>query len=146
MSENALDQFESQVELLLAGLKPAARKKKLQKVGVALRKANQKRIGQQVNSDGSAYAPRKKKPGTVKRAKKMLMGLRKAKRMKVKSSSDGVEVGFDGIAAIIAMVHQQGDMGKVAKGLFYQYPTRELLGFNDDDKQTILDILLDDEL
>lgn len=143
---NALDQFESQIELLLAGLQPAARKKKLQTIGRALRKSNQGRIKQQVNSDGSAYAPRKKQLGTVKRAKKMLLNLRKAKRFKVKASSDDVQVGFGGFDAVIASVHQFGEEGQVTKGLKVDYPVRELMGFTADDQQTILDILLDNEL
>lgn len=143
---NALDQFESQVEALLIGLQPAARKKKFQKIGRALRKSNQSRIKQQINSDGSAYVPRKKSPRTINRAKKMMMGLRKAKRMKIKVSDDGLQVGFGGFDAVIASVHQFGGQANVIKGITHDYHARELLGINTNDQQIILDILLDDEL
>jgi len=143
---NELEQFNQQIDTLLNGLKPAQNKKKFREIGKVLRKANQQRITQQVNTDGSAYEPRKRKPNTVKKAKKMLINLRKAKHMKVKASSDGVAVGFAGLDATIASVHQFGAQGQVTKKLTYDYPVRELLGINQEDKQNILDILLQDEL
>ncbi|HBN5853892.1 TPA: phage virion morphogenesis protein, partial [Klebsiella oxytoca] len=58
----------------------------------------------------------------------MFTRLRTLRFMKVRSDAGGVTVGFDGIAARIARIHQYGLQDEVGPGTYAQYPTRELLG------------------
>ena len=46
----------------------------------------------------------------------------------VRPDAGGVTVGFDGIAARIARIHQYGLQDEVGPGAYAQYPARELLG------------------
>ncbi len=58
----------------------------------------------------------------------MFTRLRTLRFMKVRPDAGGVTVGFDGIAARIARIHQYGLKDEVGPGAYAQYPVRELLG------------------
>ncbi|MFK8983743.1 phage virion morphogenesis protein, partial [Klebsiella pneumoniae] len=160
------------------------------KIGLALRRSQQRRIASQKNPDGSGYAVRRRKvyrtqqgikfcwnnevralknwrggrgkygrtiPGfdekrrdirtfyradieryleiktqsaTHSETKKapMFTRLRTLRFMKLRPDAGGVTVGFDGIAARIARIHQYGLKDEVGPGAYAQYPARELLG------------------
>ena len=132
---------------LLARLQPGERRTLARKIGTELRRSQSQRIGKQQAPDGSPYAPRKQqlrqKSGRIKRAK-MFAKLRQAKFFKVSASPNAVSVGFVGRVSRIARVHQDGMTEQVRPGgPQARYDKRVLLGFNQSDHKTILDLLID---
>ncbi len=140
---------------LLSKMDPGARRKVAVDVGRELRRSQQKRIADQRNPDGSAYAPRKprqvmrdarlrEKEGRIKRRVKMFAKLRTARFFKVEANSDGLAIGFLGRAARLARVHQDGETSEVARGgKSYRYPVRQLLGLTDAEREMIREKLLE---
>ncbi|MEB1942654.1 phage virion morphogenesis protein [Xanthomonas campestris pv. campestris] len=132
---------------LLARLQPGERRTLARKIGTELRRSQSQRIGKQQAPDGSPYAPRKQqlrqKSGRVKRAK-MFAKLRQAKFFKVSASPNAVSVGFLGRVTRIARVHQEGLSEHVRPGgPRARYDRRVLLGFNQSDRNMVLDLLID---
>lgn len=118
-----------------AALEPSARKTLFAEIGRELRKRNQKRMSRQTDPEGKPWQPRKPdKRGRVRAAVKMMKGLREARRMALKATPGGVEIGYSGRLAHIASVHQFGSVDAVAKGgPMVKYPARGLLGAPPDD-------------
>lgn len=75
-------------------------------------------------------------PGRTKKAP-MFQRLRTARFLKMRASADGAEVGYSGVAARIARVHQFGEREQVGPGAFATYPVRELLGLSKADEALI---------
>ncbi|HGL6261603.1 TPA: phage virion morphogenesis protein [Enterobacter roggenkampii] len=74
----------------------------------------------------------------------MFRRLRTARFLKVRASSDGTEVGFSGVAARIARVHQYGLRDKInSSGAMANYPRRELLGLSKADRMAIARQVID---
>lgn len=74
----------------------------------------------------------------------MFRRLRTARFLKVRASSDGTEVGFSGVAARIARVHQYGLRDKInSSGAMANYPRRELLGLSKADRMAIAQQVID---
>ncbi|HDG1685931.1 TPA: phage virion morphogenesis protein [Kluyvera cryocrescens] len=67
----------------------------------------------------------------------MFVKLRTARFMKVKASSEGAEVGYSGMAARIARIHQYGLREQVGPGAFAKYAPRVLLGISKADEALI---------
>jgi phage virion morphogenesis protein len=147
MSE--LDAFESWAGHFLAKLEAPARRAALRDIARELRRSQQARIAQQKNPDGTAYAARKPRPkhlrdkaGRIKR-KAMFAKLRQARYLRTETDATGLAIGFAGRIARVARVHQLGERDRVAKaGPEYKYPARVLLGFSDEDRETIRNMLL----
>jgi len=53
-----------------------------------------------------------------------------------------VKLGYSGVAARIARVHQFGERDQVAPGIFTDYPVRELLGISQADERLIYNTVL----
>ncbi len=66
-----------------------------------------------------------------------------ARYLKVKADASGVTVGYSGVAARIARVHQFGERDRVAAGMYTDYPARELLGITPADERLIQRIIMD---
>ncbi len=139
MSADALADLDDWLKSAVAALAPAARKRLLRDIARDLRKRNQARITRQVAPDGEKWKPRKKSPrGKVRTAARMLIGLRAARRMRVKVKADGAEIGYEGRTARIAAVHQFGGMDAVAEGgPRVRYPARPVLGISVGDREWI---------
>ena len=141
--EQDLEKFEKWVATAINSLSPGKRKSLFIRIGKILRKNNQKRISAQTDPEGQKWEPRKQRPqrgktGQIRAKKKMMLGLRKARRMKLKSSPEGTTVGFEGRNAKIAAVHHTGGMDAVSKGgPKIRYPIRQMLGFSGHDRQMI---------
>ncbi|NIG47346.1 phage virion morphogenesis protein [Klebsiella sp. Ap-874] len=74
----------------------------------------------------------------------MFRRLRTARFLKTRSTADGVEVGYSGVAARIARVHQLGLRDKVNEtGAMANYPRRELLGLSKADRMAIARQVID---
>ncbi|MEC5446146.1 phage virion morphogenesis protein [Enterobacter hormaechei] len=133
--------FDNQLAGLLAALSPSARRKLSGEIAKQLRAAQQQRIKQQKNPDGSPYQARKRQPlrakkGRIKRA--MFQKLRTNRYMKASGRENGAVVEFTGNVQRIARVHQYGlkDRPNV-HAQDVQYAERQLLGFSQADKQLV---------
>lgn len=141
-----LQQLEDWAAPLLAKLQPTKRRALARTIGTALRRGQTQRIRDQVNPDGSAYAPRKReKAGQIKRRKdRMFARITQARHFKVEASGQGAAVGFMGRVARIARVHQEGLSDRVSRdGPSVRYERRQLLGFTEAERQTIRDLLVE---
>ncbi|MBQ0955317.1 phage virion morphogenesis protein [Serratia symbiotica] len=67
----------------------------------------------------------------------MFQRLRGYRFLKMRADATAVSVGFDGVAARIARVHQYGQRDQIGPGSFAKYPVRELLGFTAADERMI---------
>ncbi|MFV2270804.1 phage virion morphogenesis protein, partial [Escherichia coli] len=65
-----------------------------------------------------------------------------ARYLKARADASGVTVGYSGVAARIARVHQFGERDQVAPGIFTDYPVRELLGISQADERLIYNTVL----
>lgn len=142
---SSLDQLEARLGGLLAQLEPAARRGLAREIAKELRQSQRKRIAEQLNPDGSAYAPRKpqlrQKAGRIRR--QMFSKLRTTRFLKTAVTADSAVVGFIGQVERIARVHQLGLRDRVQKGgPQAQYPARELLGFTEADIAAVQDLVL----
>lgn len=141
------DQLETWAGALLAKLSPAERRKLARTIAIDLRRTQRQRILAQRNPDGSAFAPRKLRasaPGARRlRAGKMFSKISQAKHLKAKATGDSAVVEFAGRADRIARVHQNGLRDRVApRGPEVRYPTRQLLGITDAEREHVRDLIL----
>ncbi|MGO1072110.1 phage virion morphogenesis protein [Lysobacter sp. CA199] len=141
-----LEQLETWAAPLIAALSPSARRTLLQAMAVDLRRSQQRRIAQQCNPDGSAYAPRKPqredRVGRIRRGV-MFRRIRQARHLRATSDADGLRVGYAGRVARIARVHQDGGTdGATRGGPLIRYARRQLLGFSGAERGRIRDLLL----
>lgn len=122
------------------------------KIGLMLRRVNAGRIAANVQPDGSAMEPRKRRPlrdrknDRVRKKGRMFPKIRLARNMRVKATADQVEVNFNDKVARAANVHHFGLRDRVARfrgAPQVRYPVRELLGFGADDDDAILEAVLD---
>ncbi len=68
----------------------------------------------------------------------MMLGLRKVRRIRLKSNPEGVEVGYSGLTSQIASVHQFCGMDQVMPdGPKVRYPVRAMLGISKEDRMDI---------
>lgn len=67
----------------------------------------------------------------------MFVKLRTSRFMKVEATAEGAEVGYDGMAARIARIHQYGLREQVGPGAFAKYTPRILLGISKADEALI---------
>lgn len=130
-----LQEVDAWLDVLLAGLEPAARKRMMRELAQQLRRSQQKNIRMQRNPDGTAYEPRRvtgrTKTGRIRR--QMFTKLRTAKYLKAVASPDSASVEFEGRVQRIARVHHYGLRERVSrKGPEVRYAERRLLGLNTD--------------
>jgi len=144
-----LESIESWAGALLTKLSPAQRAAVARQTGMALRRAQSRRIAAQRAPDGSAYPPRAKSSGRIRqkigaiKRRSMFAKLRTARFMKIETSAQAVGVGFLGRAAKIARIHQEGARRTSRRtGRVYVTPRRELLGFSDNDIKIVRDTLI----
>ncbi len=146
-------ELEPYLATFLNRLSPAERRRIYRKIGAELRKTNAKRIAANVEPDGTAMHPRKPRPrmkdarGRIRRSRKMFRKLRQAKNLRIRTTADGVSVGYEGPVAHTARIHQYGLRGFVGrtiggKTVRARYPARALLGFRPQDLDAVADIVL----
>ena len=136
-----IDPIEARFGALIAALEPAARRVMAREIARQLRQSQSRRIADQLNPDGSAFAPRK--PQLRHRKKSLRAGmfrrLRTTTYLKASGSADQAVVSFSREVERIARVHQFGLRDKVNRktGLTASYPARQLLGFSAADEAGI---------
>ncbi|HAU5821189.1 TPA: phage virion morphogenesis protein [Citrobacter freundii] len=144
MSE--LTPFDDQMAGLIGALSPASRRRLAAEIAKQLRAAQQQRIRQQKAPDGSPYETRKRQPlrakkGRIKRA--MFQKLRTSRYMKASGRNDAAVVEFTGKVQRIAQIHQLGLKDRPnPHAQDVQYPERQLLGFSQDDKQFVEELVI----
>ncbi|EOQ48500.1 TPA: phage virion morphogenesis protein [Citrobacter braakii] len=144
MSE--LTPFDNQVAGLIGALAPVSRRKLAAEIAKELRRSQQQRIKQQKAPDGTPYQARKRQPlrakkGRIKRA--MFQKLRTSRYMKASGRNDAAVVEFTGKVQRIAQIHQLGLKDRPNLHVQdVQYPERQLLGFSQDDKQFVEELVI----
>lgn len=143
---NDFKPFDDKLAGLIAALSPAARRRMAADIAKTLRARQQRRIKTQKAPDGTPYAARKRQPvkakkGRVKR--EMFAKLRTSRFMKATAGNDAAVVEFTGKVQRMANVHQYGLKDKPGRNsTSVQYDARPLIGFNDEDRQTVEEIII----
>jgi phage virion morphogenesis protein len=131
---------------LLRNVAGPARRTLLRQVAREGQQANRTRIAGQVQPDGTPFEPRRAKPtkkGRI-RQKAMFRKLRLARYLKAGSTENQAWIGFNGRAAAVARIHQDGLADAPARGQAkVRYARRVLLGLSDADRERVMDLLLD---
>lgn len=142
-----LERFESWAVPLIAGLSSGERLKLAREIGTQLRRSQSRRIGLQMNPDGTGYEPRKpqlrlrNKRGAIRR--NMFNKIKSPRYMRLQASPEGVALSFVGRIGRIARIHQDGLRAQVQPGgPWAQYPERKLLGFSADDDTMIREAVI----
>lgn len=144
---NEFKAFDDKLAGLIAALSPSARRKMAADIAKTLRPRQQRRIKSQMSPDGTPYAARKRQPvkakkGRVKR--EMFAKLRTNRFMKATGGNDAAVVEFTGKVQRMANVHQYGLKDKPSRNSKpVQYDARPLIGFSDDDRQTVEAIIIE---
>lgn len=143
---NDFKPFDDKLSALIAALSPTARRKMAADIAKTLRTRQQRRIKTQKAPDGTPYAARKRQPvkakkGRVKR--EMFAKLRTSRFMKATAGNDAAVVEFTGKVQRMVNVHQYGLKDKPGRNSApVQYDARPLVGFNDDDRQVVEEIII----
>lgn len=143
---NEFKPFDDKLAGLIGALSPESRRKLAAEIAKQLLAAQQQRIRQQKAPDGSPYETRKSQPlrakkGRIKRA--MFQKLRTSRYMKASGRNDAAVVDFTGKVQRIAQIHQLGLNDRPnPHAQDVQYPERQLLGFSQDDKLLIEELVI----
>ncbi|HGU9806983.1 TPA: phage virion morphogenesis protein [Citrobacter freundii] len=143
---NEFKPFDDKLAGLIGALSPASRRKLVTEIAKELRRSQQQRIKQQKAPDGTPYQARKRQPlrvkkGRIKRA--MFQKLRTSRYMKASGRNDTAAVEFTGRVQRIAQIHQLGLKDRPNPHVQdVQYPERQLLGFSQDDKQFVEELVI----
>ena len=138
--------FDDELAGLIGALSPASRRRLAADIAKELRRSQQQRIKQQKAPDGTPYQARKRQPlrakkGRIKRA--MFQKLRTSRYMKASGRNDAAVVEFTGKVQRIAQIHQLGLKDRPNLHVQdVQYPERQLLGFSQDDKQFVEELVI----
>lgn len=144
---NEFKAFDDKLAGLIAALSPSARRKMAADIAKTLRTRQQRRIKSQTSPDGTPYAARKRQPvkskkGRVKR--EMFAKLRTNRFMKATGGNDAAVVEFTGKVQRMVNVHHYGLKDKPSRySKEVQYDARPLIGFSDDDRQTVEAIIIE---
>lgn len=134
------------LEALISSLSAPARKEMARSIGRKLRASQQQNIKRQRAPDGTPFKPRKAQPvrskkGRIKR--EMFAKLRTAKYMKTQASASEAVIEFAGNVQRMARVHHYGLRDRPSrKGKEVQYESRPLLGINENDYESIYQVIL----
>lgn len=143
---NDFKPFDDKLSALIAALSPTARRRMAADIAKTLRTRQQRRIKTQKAPDGTPYAARKRQPvkakkGRVKR--EMFAKLRTSRFMKATAGNDAAVVEFTGKVQRMVNVHHYGLKDKPGRNSApVQYDARPLIGFNDDDRQVVEEIII----
>ena len=147
MSREPLAQLETELAGLIASMDSKARRTLARQIAKQLQVRQQQRIRDQLNPDGTAFAPRKlqlrAKKGRLRR--QMFTRLRQSKWLKSEATTNNAAVQFVAQVERIARVHQYGLRDKVGgrSKAEASYPARELLGFTVEDINQVRAKLVD---
>jgi len=138
---DAIDKLSVPFAGLVEALKPNQRAQLSRDIANRVRASQSKRIADQLNPDGSAFAPRKPqlraKKGRIRRA--MFVKLRTTRYLKSSTNSQAATITFAPVVQRMAEEHQLGLRGLVNphRKIWAKYPVRQLLGFSKNDVEQI---------
>lgn len=148
-----LSLLESWVAPLLAKLTPPERRRLALAMAREMRQHQQQTMRAQSAPDGTAWEPRKpparsaqgairRRAQAAKARKPMMRGLTRPKWLNARATAQEATVGFVGRAQRIAALHHRGGVDNVTPdGPTYDYPARQLLGFPDELRENLRDML-----
>lgn len=142
---DGLEAIEPFIGELLERVQPALRRKALDRMMRLLRRANAARIAANVEPDGGAMAPRKKRPRPVRR--KMFRNIGKTQSLRIRVQPDEAELHFaNPLIEDTAAVHHFGQTGYVGKTragrvIRTKYEARRLLGFGPEQDELVEELL-----
>lgn len=143
---NDFKPFDDKLAALIASLSPSGRRRMASDIAKKLRQRQQQRIKSQKAPDGTPYAARKKQPARAKNGRikrEMFARLRTSRFLKAKGSDSEAAVEFAGKVQRMAKVHQYGLKDKPGpKSQAVEYPARQLLGFSDDDRRIVEEVII----
>lgn len=141
-----LTRFEQWAAPLIAALSDAQCRRLASDIGRQLKRSTSRRIAQQANLDGSPYEPRKPRLRNQRdsiRREAMFKKIRSPKYLLLRTSAEGIALGYLGRLARIARVHQEGLTDKPQPGgPDVTYPERHLIGWTDDDADMVRDTIM----
>lgn len=149
--DDDLNRFDEWFGQILNGLAPAQRRKAAMTLGRELRKSNVKRIGANIQPDGTPME--KRKPRNDRRGRlrarnkgKMFKGLRRLRNWKIEAGDDGVTLrpatnSADRVASV-SHFGETATVGRLASGgeVRARYPIRRMLGLSPEDERLTLEI------
>jgi phage virion morphogenesis protein len=125
----------------IAIMAPARRRILIRKLLMILRQRNLARMRKNISPDGEPWEARKKRR-SKSQSKKMMLGLAKAKKMRLKANADGGSMGFGD--NLIARIHHYGLLDKVSPtGPTIKYPERPLIGISEEDEHLVMQQLVE---
>lgn len=143
---NDFKPFDDKLAALIAALSPTARRRMAADIAKTLRTRQQRRIKTQKAPDGTPYAARKRQPVKAKKSRvkrEMFAKLRTSRFMKASAGNDAAVVEFTGKVQRMVNVHQYGLKDKPGRNSApVQYDARPLVGFSDDDRQVVEEIII----
>lgn len=138
--------FDDKLAGLIGALSPASRRRLAADIAKELRRSQQQRIKQQKAPDGTPYQARKRQPLRVKKGRikrTMFQKLRTSRYMKACGRNDTAVVEFTGKVQRIARIHQYGLKDRPnPHAQDVQYPERQLLGFSQENKKFITELVI----
>lgn len=155
-----LDDFDAWLTHSIKKLSPANARKLQRAIGAYLRKRTQQTMRAQTDPDGNAWEARKpqreflspeefknkdkgKHKAKKRQPKAMMRGLVKAKHLTLRLEGAQMKMGwFNTRDAIIARKHHFGEREKLPFGVA-NYPSRPMLGINDQDKVQIQQMMIE---
>jgi len=147
MSDNPLEAIEPFLGQLIEAAEPGQRRKLIDKLMRAVRRANAERIGANVDPDGAAMVPRKPRETRRGRRTKMFKHIGKTRSLKIKVTPEGGELQFANplVEATAATHHYglEGYVGKTRRGkvIRTKYEARRLLGFGKEQDELVDEVL-----
>jgi phage virion morphogenesis protein len=140
--------LEHWVEPMLTRLSSAQRRELSWKIARMLRRSQHARVQAQTDAQGRAFLPRKQlrdQAGRIRRQRgKLFRRLTQSDWLKVRADDSRAVVGFVGRVARIARAHQEGLVDQVRPGgPSVRYPERRILGITPQDREAVLQLLLE---
>jgi phage virion morphogenesis protein len=154
VADEDLHRFEEWFGKIILALAPEQRRRAAAKLGQALRKANLRRIADNVNPDGSVMEGGKSRLDRrgrlrVRAGKRMFRGLKASRNWKLAADAEGLEISTaSGLVERIASLSQFGETATVGRTwdgrrIRHRYAVRRLLGFSPDDEALVTDVAAD---
>lgn len=154
MADEDLHRFEEWFGHIIAGLAPEKRARASVKLGQELRRANLKRIADNVEPDGSPMEGRRKRLDRrgrlrARAGKRMFRGMKARRNWKLSADAEGLEITpVNALVDRIASISQFGEAATVGRTydgrrIRHRYAMRRLLGFSTDDEATVIDVAAD---
>ncbi|HHQ4488843.1 TPA: phage virion morphogenesis protein [Aeromonas hydrophila] len=130
---------------LLVSMEPAARRQLAADMARKLRDSQASRIRTNIQPDGSPMTQRKPQPklkkGRGRLRRKMFFKISSKTWLKASATSSQAVVEFVGTARRLATIHHYGLKDRI-KGREISYPTRELLGITEQERDQLENTLL----